>query len=353
MSGTDERRDDELSRRYRALPPELPLASTDAAIQAAARHALRFRQRSRQRVWLGGLAMAASVTLMMAVLLPSWRSGDWREQVQAHAPVEAVGEAGVEEGFKKGMEEPQARMTAPDAEATSAAAGKRVARGERAIVPAEQRVATPSSDAQTPDVTPAAPASHVASPAAEAEESLASALSAPPPPPVSVARDDALARESVRQEKAALAEQQTAKRQPSSLRPGRQPLMAAPAADPAGRLADDATPALTQLLREDRHAEALAQLQSGVTAEDAGQESRRDLLRQRVPGADTTLRCRSDRGAESARLLCRMLQGWQAGEGLPLERVQAWAQALRAEGEDPVPWLQTLGQLPRRQEQAP
>lgn len=97
--------DDELRRRYRALADEQPSAETDEAILAAARREVGAGPQRRRRpgLWMGGLATAATVTLMVSALLPSWRSGDLQEEVAARpAPAasapqrEAASESGVQ-----------------------------------------------------------------------------------------------------------------------------------------------------------------------------------------------------------------------------------------------------------------
>lgn len=332
MSTPDDFRDDELSRRYRALPPELPSADADAVIRAAARQALgAARPASRQRAWLGGLAMAASVTLVMAVLLPSWRSGELEEQVAARAPAETVAEAPV-----------------PVAEAGSPPSGPAARKTMDAPVPA----------ALSDEVAGKAEAVVITRQARNEQQEAA----APPAPSAPVqdagmAEADAMARDgaSRARDESALAARVTREQMASrkaraevheALREGGREDLRALAAPAPAAAAERAMPTVEALLLQDRHGEALAQLQSGPAAGDASLDSRRDLLRQLVPGADRALQCRPDSGTASARTLCRLLLGWQAGKGVPTADRQALEQALQAEGTNPQPWMQAVAHLP-------
>lgn len=327
MNGPDDVRDEEVSRRYRALPPELPQPDTDAAIRAAARQALAPRRTARQRAWLGGLAMAASVTLVMAVLLPSWRSGEWQEQVAARAPADAMAEAPAPTAVAETSPADAAPVRAAEA---PRAAVRRAAPAYKTEAVAGAAPAPADSDMQDGIALPVAPAPVPAPVMA-------------PAPAAETAPADVQARESARHERAAAEQQAVMQREQLGSQKARmaRPLAAAPGADGA----NGAVPTVEGLLLADRHAEALALLQSGPVAGDAGLESRRDLLRQLVPGASKTLKCRSDSGPDAARALCRLLQGWQAGKGLPVADMQVLEETLRAEGTDPAPWRQAVTRL--------
>lgn len=331
MNGPDEFRDEELSRRYRALPPELPQPDTDAVIRAAARKALATpRYASRQRVLLGGLAMAASVTLVMALLLPSWRSGEWQAEVATRAPVAVVADAPEAAGTPSALPAPVSAEIAPEP-AIKASRAVPVYKTEARAGSSStgERTANHLQEAVTLPVAPAPVAAPAPVPDTESAEAVASDDVRRELATAGPAATEQAAREAVATQKARAA----------------RPLVAAPAPAAAG-MADMVAPTLAALLREGRHAEALAVLQSESMAGDAGLESRRDLLRQLVPGTDRTLRCGPDSGPASARALCRLLQEWQAGKGVPAADRQALEQAWQAEGVDPLPWRQALMRLP-------
>lgn len=375
MTTPDDLRDAELSRRYRALSPELPRPETDAVIRAAARDAVTARpRRVRPGALYGGLAMAASVTLMVAILLPSWRSGELQEQVAVRSP--AV--------------EPPATAVVEAAPAASADEASLPERSRAAIVnevpgPAlqEGRMASPSpittlsrpadvdtdadvdADALRRRTAPAAaPAASVPTPVAAGdivkETSTAGGAPSPATPPAGVvpapvATSPSLARaaeemagsewsgpgdrtpagDAQKALSAAVAKRERMARQQAD--------MARPQAAPAR--AEDAG-ALDTLVLSARYRDALALLQAGAAAGDPALASRRDLLRQLLPDEDKALTCRADTGPASSRRLCALLRAYQRGEAPAEDLRDAFRQALQDEGTDPAPWLQALSRLP-------
>lgn len=353
----DDLHDDELSRRYRALSPELPHPDTDAFIRAAAREAvIAPPRRHHNRAIYGGLAMAASVTLMVAILLPSWRSGVLREEVavQEAAPMVAPAESLAEEPSRPttqpGLQPDTQRIMevpAPSADVLHDAVAA------SAAAPEERRLPTRSSGMQRKAEQAPAPVS------AEAETVPESVVSAAPPvmsKPAIVASDSvpALAeadraagagaqesREQVMEEQKAqgVARQELAARQKTRL-------ARAPSAVPPATLQADDVPTLDALLQEGRHAEALVLLQTGTAATDPALASRRDLLRQLLPGQDRTLTCRPDSGPASSRVLCALVGAYQTGRKPTGDEQDALRRALLAEGVNPAPWLLAVSRLP-------
>lgn len=357
----DDLRDDELSRRYRALSPELPHPDTDAVIRAAAREAVAARPRRHQNLTMyGGLAMAAAVTLMVAILLPSWRSGVLREEVavQEAAPVAVPAESLAEESSRP--------TTQPGLQPDTQPATQRImevpvpsadvlhdAVAASAAAPEERGLPTRSSGVQHKAEQAPVPVS------AEAETVPEPVVSAAPPvmsKPAVVASDSvpALAeadraagagaqesREQVMEEQKAqgVARQELAARQKTRL-------ARAPSAVPPATLQADDVPTLDALLQEGRHAEALVLLQTGTAATDPVLASRRDLLRQLLPGQDKTLTCRPDSGPASSRTLCALLVAYQKGRKPTGEEQDALRLALLAEGVSPAPWLLAVSRLP-------
>lgn len=355
--GPDNFRDEELSRRYRALPAELPHPDTDAAIQAAARQALDgARRRPRSTAFYGGLAMAASVTLMMAVLLPSWRSGELQEQVAVQAPQQPVESADL--------------MQDAPAEVAAAAPATPVIGAPAAPAPAKRaRVATePVAKPLTVPVTELAEGSATASVTEPATGMADRAAAASAPMAAPMAEADAenavgqLARQAtVAAEAKAEAREQVADsaRAERSLSQKARRAMA-PAAAPAPAVAMAPMPAqetpapelermvaaTDALLLSGRYAEALARLQVGPVAADAALDSRRDLLRLLVPGESRVLQCTAAAGPASAQALCRLLQQYQAVQRVPAAVKDAVRQALLGEGSDPAPLLHAIADLP-------
>lgn len=328
----DELHDAELSRRYRALPNELPHPDTDAAIQAAARQALAgVKRKPRSAAFYGGLAMAASVTLVVAVLLPSWRNGQWQVRVAAREPAEIVAApVPVQEAVVPALPTgPTRPREAPIAAAPTAA----VPALERAM---QARVATAGQP--TPAEVGSAASEQALSKAATPmlqESRLAEAD----------ARPEAVAADAQagagREERADHAREQTVFRQQART------LMAPPSA-PAAKpvlMTNDA------LLLAGRYADALAALQTGAAATDASLDSRRDLLRQLLPNEAKALQCQAGTGPDSARALCRLLQQYQAVQQGRADRSvlaasqAALQQALQAEGHHPVPLMHAIADL--------
>jgi hypothetical protein len=378
MTTPDDLRDAELSRRYRALSPELPHPDTDAVIRAAARDAVTARpRRVRPGALYGGLAMAASVTLMVAILLPSWRSGELHEQVAVRSPAAPA-------------VEPPATAVVEAAPAASADEASLPERSRAAIVdevpgPAlqEGRMASPSpittlsrpADVDTDaDVDAealrrrtapaAAPAESVPTPVASGdivkETSTAGGAPSPATPPAGVvpapvATSPSLARaaeemassewsgpgdrtpagDAQKALSAAVAKRERMARQQAD--------MARPQAAPVR--AEDAG-ALDALVRAARYRDALALLQAGAATADPALASRRDLLRQLLPDEDKALTCRTDVGPASSRRLCALLGAYQRGEAPAEDLRDAFRQALQDEGTDPAPWLQAVSRLP-------
>jgi len=314
----DELHDDELSRRYRALPTELPHPDTDAAIRAAARQTLTGAKRKpRSAVFYGGLAMAASVTLVMAVLLPSWRSGQLHEEVAVRVPAET--------------------SVAPETKNEAVAPATRPAPAEATIAASERALSKAGTPA--PGITSIEPAPERAGPAGAAPMMVESRLAETDTLQEAVSADAPASAE--RREMADHARAQTVFRQKARM------AMAPPATPvPEKAMADDA------LLLAGRYAEALAALQTGAVATDPALDSRRDLLRQLLPDEAKALQCQAGTGPDSARALCHLLQQYQAVQQGRAERSglaagqAALQQALQAEGHNPAPLLHAIADLP-------
>lgn len=375
MTTPDDLRDAELSRRYRALSPELPHPDTDAAIRSAARDAVTARpRRVSPGALYGGLAMAASVTLMVALLLPSWRSGELREQVAVRSPAPSAADppgpvaagrsprAGVDDALRTdrfrvtaAADTPSPTLPAPRrappplAVALSPPAASGTTRGEDvAMEGVRSAVATASAPAEASTLAPApAEASDVvqALPAAGAMPAPAS-----PPPreaPAASALDDMASRErDVRADRARAGEAQKA----ASALPAARERRVRPEADSKPLQAAppwaDETASLDALVRAARYRDALALLQASAATADPALASRRDLLRQLLPDEDKALTCGADVGPASSRRLCALLRAYQRGEAPGEELRDAFRQALLDEGTDPAPWLQAVSRLP-------
>lgn len=379
MTTPDDLRDAELSRRYRALSPELPHPDTDAAIRSAARDAVTpLPRRVSPGALYGGLAMAASVTLMVALLLPSWRSGELREQVAVRSPAPAAADppgtvaagrsprAGVDDALRTdrsrvtaAADTPSPTLPAPRrappplAVALSPPAASGTTRGEDvAMEGVRSAVATASAPAEALTLAPApAPAPAEASDVVQALPA-AGAMPAPasPPPreaPAASALDDMASRElDVRADRARAGEAQKA----ASALPAARERRVRPEADSkslqaAPPRAEEAV-SLDALVRTARYRDALALLQAGVATADPALASRRDLLRQLLPDEDKALTCRTDVGPASSRRLCALLGAYQRGEAPGAELRDAFRQALQDEGSDPAPWLLAVSRLP-------
>ncbi len=353
MNGPDDIRDEELSRRYRALPPELPHADTDAAIQAAARQAIAAgKHKPRVMMFYSGLAMAASVVLVVALMLPSWRSGELQERVAvdvASAPAALPPAAPVNTAPANTV----LADTVP-AEPAVAVAGSPVA-------PALRKKADVQAVQKAQGAQPAAPLQEMAAAdASEQDAALAGAMptvaAAPPasmpvpaaaPAPVGkpmeAERREAVAKEAMAKKEAADSlKARTADRAGAGNVASQQARATATEASAAA----PATESLDALLLAGRHAEALTLLQTGDRAADPALDSRRDLLRQLLAGADKALQCRPQAGPASAQALCRLLQRYQASHVVPADQLVLLRQALQAEGQDAQPWLQVVARLP-------
>lgn len=327
MNGPDDIRDEELSRRYRALPPELPHADTDAAIQAAARQAIAAgKHKPRVTMFYSGLAMAASVVLVVALMLPSWRSGELQERVAVDAasapaalpPVASADTAPAEQDVAvAGPQAPQTLRKKADVQEVQ------IARGAQPDAPL-QEMAAADAPGQDDALAGAMP--------------VPAAAPAPVGKPMEAERREAVAKEAMADSlKARMADRARAENAVSQQ------------ARAAATEASDAAPAtdsLDALLLAGRHAEALALLQAGDSAADPALDSRRDLLRQLLAGADKALQCQPEAGPASAQALCRLLQRYQASHVVPADQLLLLRQALQAEGHDARPWLQVVARLP-------
>lgn len=343
----DELHDEELSRRYRTLPVELPHPDTDAVIQAAARQALaEAKRKPRSAAFYGGLAMAASVTLVMAVLLPSWRSGQLHEEVAAQAPAEVVA---VPEAMGEAVESVASDVSSPPLATTTEPmqASARLAPQAPPAQTQEVRTLAPQRQVATarPATAPPAPAEAAAAFDVPQVRAVAPALASP------AAAAPMRVEEDAKQEAAGAPAVASAEREAVADRVReetvfRQKARMAMAPAPKQALATD------DLLLAGRYAEALAALKTGTVATDSSFDSRRDLLRQLLPGEAKALHCQAGTGPASAQALCRLLQQYQAvQQGRAERRVlvaaqEALRQALQAEGRDPAPLLQAIADLP-------
>ena len=345
MNGPDDIRDEELSRRYRALPPELPHADTDAAIQAAARQAIAAgKHKPRVTMFYSGLAMAASVVLVVALMLPSWRSGELQERVAvdvasapaALPPVAPADTAPVEQDVAvAGPQAPQMLRKRADVQEVQKA---------QPDAPLEE-MATADASGQDDALAGAMPTVAAAPPASM---SVPAAVPAPVGKPMEAERREAVAKEAMAGSlKARMTDRARAENVVSQQ--AREAATAAPTVSAAPTTAPTTAPAtdsLDALLLAGRHAEALARLQAGDSAADPALDSRRDLLRQLLAGADKALQCQPEAGPASAQALCRLLQRYQASHVVPVDQLVLLRQALQAEGHDAQPWLQVVARLP-------
>lgn len=335
MNGPDDFRDEELSRRYRHLPPELPAPETDAAIQAAARQALSApKRRLALPGYYGGLALAASVTLVVSLLLPSWRSGRLQEQVAVPAPAAKVVIATADSDA--GMAAAPVPATAPPEVARPP-----VGRAAPAQLARENRQAAGSVAAPAP--LPAAAPAPAPLPKMEAASSVEAETSAPALADQSMPEVAARAAEA-RHNEGLMAEQ--AREAPAARAKARLAVAPAPAPMAAAPVPLQKAAAMTPdaLLLAGRYGEVLALLQTAPAAADPALESRRDLLRQLASGPQA-VRCSPAAGPRSAQFLCQLLLQRERSAGITPAQRAAWQQALEAEGQDPVPWLQALAAL--------
>lgn len=345
MNGPDDIRDEELSRRYRALPPELPHADTDAAIQAAARQAIAAgKHRPRVMMFYSGLAMAASVVLVVALMLPSWRSGELQERVavdvaSAPAVLPPVAPADTAPADTVPAEQAVAVAGSPVAPALRKKTDVQAVQQAQPAAPLQEMAAADASEqdaelAGTMPTVAAAPPASMPAPAA---------APAPLDRSMEAERREAVAKEAVaRKEVADSLKARTADRAGAGNVASQQARAAATEASAAA----PATESLDALLLAGRHAEALTLLQTGNRAADPALDSRRDLLRQLLAGADKALQCRPEAGPASAQALCRLLQRYQASHVVPADQLVLLRQALQAEGQDAQPWLQVVARLP-------
>lgn len=349
MNGPDDIRDEELSRRYRALPPELPHADTDAAIQAAARQAIAAgKNKPRVMMFYSGLAMAASVVLVVALMLPSWRSGELQERVAvdvasapaALPPVAPADTAPVEQDVAVAAPQaPQTLRKKMDVQEVQTAQGAQPDAPLQEMAAADVSGQDDAFDGAMPTVAAAPPASMPVPVAAPA----------PVGKPMEAERREVVAKEAVAKKamagslKARMADRARAENAVSQQ--ARETAAAAPTVSAAPTVAP-ATDSLDALLLAGRHAEALALLQAGDSAADTALDSRRDLLRQLLAGADKALQCRPEAGPASAQALCRLLQRYQTSHVVPADQLVLLRQTLQAEGQDAQPWLQVVARLP-------
>lgn len=344
MNGPDDIRDEELSRRYRALPPELPHADTDAVIQAAARQAIAAgKHKPCVTMFYSGLAMAASVVLVVALMLPSWRSGELQERVAvdvasapaALPPVAPADTAPVEQDVAVAAPQaPQTLRKKMDVQEVQTAQGAQPDAPLQEMAAADASGQDDAFDGAMPTMAAAPPASMP----------VPAAVPAPVGKPMETERREAVAKEAMADSlKARMADRALAENVVSQQ--ARETAAAAPTVSAVPTVAP-ATDSLDALLLAGRHAEALALLQAGDRAADPALDSRRDLLRQLLTGADKALQCRPEAGPASAQALCRLLQRYQASHVVPADQLVLLRQALQAEGHDARPWLQAVARLP-------
>lgn len=363
--------DDELRRRYQALPPDLPSADTDAAILAAARRAVGAGpRRIRTGLWTGGLATAATVTLMVALLLPSWRSGELAEQVAVAPPAaptlpapaapdrapEAAAPAVAEAAPAKPAPDRMALPPRPPAAAPVAAAPP-------LPLPVAAEVSAPDEGVERSAAMAAQEAAQVAreaaarqreaatvarDEAARAAEKARPRLMAPPPPTGAVAQSPARA-DSGEAATFMGAPKSIVLPAPAPAATAEAPVAPAPAealaADDAARRMPAAATSFSYdgALLQGLYRPALGWLTTGPEADRPGREAERDLLRQLLASGEA-LRCRGD-GPPSAQRLCLLLQRHAAGRPVSGDDLAALAEALRHEGREPLPLLQALRRL--------
>ncbi len=378
----DDLHDAELRRRYRALPPELPSAGTDAAILAAARRAVvAGPRRARTGLWTGGLATAATVTLMVALLVPHWRSGELAEQVAVAPPAAPARPSSAPVSAPSPADDVAERAAAVPATADTAAAPAPAAPGQagslrRQPAPASEPAAIAPAQRVDAQAQQAALAARAARDAAAGQREIAATaaaqreaarhaerararplLMAPPPaPPVVSAELDAVKRADSGEPSPFMAAPKSIARQSPAPLAGAAapaaPLPASPASDTQAHAKEEserlAAPAgqpfsYDAALLQGLYRPALGWLVSGPEADVPGREAERDLLRQMLePGA--ALRCR-DEGPASAQRLCLLLHRHAAGMALTEDDIAAFAEALRRDGREPLPLVQTLRRL--------
>lgn len=341
MNGPDDFRDEELSRRYRHLPPELPNPATDAAIQAAARQAVSAsKRRPALPGFYGGLALAASVTLVVSLLLPSWRSGRLQEQVAVPAPAAKVVVADADNGVAA---PPAPAVTPAPADVASTPVPARVVPA-RSAKENRQAAGSVTAVALPPAAAPVPLQKTEAAGSAEAVVAAGEPALADQSVPEAAARAAEASRNEGRMAERAREEPEARAKARLAMAPAPAPMAAAPAPlQKANAMTTDA------LLLAGRYGEVLALLQAAPAAADPALESRRDLLRQLVAGRQA-LRCSPAAGPRSAQVLCQFLrqreQSAGTGQaGATPAQLAALRQALEAEGQDPAPWLQALARL--------
>ncbi|MDO8267240.1 MAG: hypothetical protein Q7T32_05350 [Moraxellaceae bacterium] len=344
MNGPDDIRDEELSRRYRALPPELPHADTDAAIQAAARQAIApGKHKPRVMMFYSGLAMAASVILVVALMLPSWRSGELQEHVAvdvASAPAELPPVAPADTAPVEQAVAVAGSPASPTLHKKADVQAVQQAQGAQPAAPLQEMAAADTSE-QDAELAGAMPTVAAVPPAAMPVPAAAPALV---DKPMEAERREAVAKEAMADSlKARMADRTRAKNVASQQ--ARAAAIEAATVSAVPTVAP-ATDSLDVLLLAGRHADALTLLQTGDSAADPALDSRRDLLRQLLAGADKALQCRPEAGPASAQALCRLLQRYQASHVVPADQLVLLRQALQAEGQDARPWLQAVARLP-------
>ncbi|MFN3587161.1 MAG: hypothetical protein ACK4UT_06635 [Moraxellaceae bacterium] len=308
----DDLHDAALRARYRALAPETPAPATDAAILAAARAAAGKPTRWRQRRWLGGLATAASLLLVVALLLQSQHRGELHGELALTPPPMPAAE------------------TAPSASAPATNPAP-------APVITQERQREPAVAVSRPPLA-AAPAT---------VDDAATPPSSPPPSPATASDGPPSADVATSAERHAIAAPRPAVEATESALRADQGAAPPPAAAPALRAGARPAPSLLpdeaayqRALQAGDYAAALRRL-----PEAADREAERDLLRQLLtPGAP--LRCHGMPAPASAQALCRLLQHHAAGHALDEAAVADWIETLRQEGRDSAALVQALRRLP-------
>ncbi len=245
--------DEHISRLYKKLPQAQPSAETDAAILAAAQAALKPKARH-GGWWLGGLASAASLVLVVG-LVRQWQADPaarWQEEIAVTASAPAAAE--------EQHAEPASAATAPRAEADPRLAAE-------PVPPQRSAQAKPAARAE-------------AAPAAMLADSAAPAL----------AEDSALAKATTQGEKRreALAQSDTLLARAKARMAAPAP---APAPAPAEMVADAASPAEEAVERSQaqKQQEPLArrdgEARQARTAESAKRETRFSLVAPSLPTA--------------------------------------------------------------------
>ncbi|MGB4343069.1 MAG: hypothetical protein WBJ03_05595, partial [Moraxellaceae bacterium] len=293
--------------------------------------------RPRVMMIYSGLAMAASVVLVVALMLPSWRSGELQERVAVDVASAPAALPPVAPADTAPAEQAVAVAESPASPTLRKKVDVQEVQRGQVMQPAAplQEMAAADASEQDAELAGAMPTVAAAPPASMP---VPAAAPAPVGKPMEAERREAVAKEAMADSlKARMADRARAENAVSQQ------------ARAAATEASDAAPAtdsLDALLLAGRHAEALALLQAGDSAADPALDSRRDLLRQLLAGADKALQCQPEAGPASAQALCRLLQRYQASHVVPADQLLLLRQALQAEGHDARPWLQVVARLP-------